>query len=1308
MRAGRVALFVGVASLAGLLPDARPARADDWSITREPPSRREGRPARSRSTSAGSSAARGARPLLPAPASAARDLDRETALALARPDDEAVVLRLVREASAARGGLPAWLEALRARRGEGARIDALLGAIALVQGDEASAQAAIESAIARDERLDCAYALGARLALARAPEEGVAARERAAELLSRAIERTHDAATRERRQRELLAIWVELPDGLARARALHAELARGGSSLARMELARLLAGRGRCEDALAEIERLRAARDMDASATVSLALLAAECDARFERPAAALDALRRALPAATRSGRIAELLDALITSGRAADGLGALVAELGALGAPARLHLGIVLEELGRDDEALAAFRDVLRRDPRDAETRQRVARLLARTGRLDEALSEQRALARLFPDHVALALELARALVDRGLRAEGLAVLDRIRARVGRDRSTLYLLADAYARLGEGPRTVATLEAIVRARPGDPRGVIALASELMRSHDPAARRRALELVEGLAGPDDGFRGHLEAARALATARILDRALEHLEAAAHLAPDAPEVLDAEAEIFEIAGRHDDVERALERRVALASSGADDATIEAGIDAESRLVSFWARRGTLARHRADLETASRGGSSSAARMLADLERRSGRLDAARDLLLELLGRHPEDARLVGRLARLEHERGDYDAEVRAILELARLEPARAGLHYSELVELALAAYRDDDALRFAEEAARRSAGDADVLVRLGRLHARRRDVERAARAYARALELDPDAHEAAWELATLERSRGDARRAMELQLSIFERARDDELRDRAGRAVLETARAAGAEGSIEPTLLALALARGDAPIYRRIALSLYGALTSDARARGDDAALDRWVTRALPVLFAALRDSDVGARLSARQILFAHPVAGASSTLIALAADRTIEPAARIAALYAALAVLQLRDAAALLSLFDDPSEPLRVGALHGLARLASRATGRSTLEERAFARARASQGPVAEHAWALGLLAPPRASSEPAGAPPSAWLAAYRAARLSSASRPTRIDAALALIEDAALGREERAALGELAASGTLEPSSLEALAARALAAPAADRALLSRIVSTRVEPSLECAPPLAVGESSSAWMARVVAACPRAPRDPQAVSGALVAAVSALAPPEIPAAIEAIATWPDRAALGAGLEVVTRAIVARAGGVGAMDASARRALIAILVDVPAVLSVEAWRALLEDDDRAVRLAAVRAAPLPALGEALVDRARSDPAWEVRRASFARLSRGSALAPGLASALVARGLEDEIALVRIEALSLASSSLPDELCSIASEASRDRDSGVAARATALAEGACAR
>jgi tetratricopeptide (TPR) repeat protein len=92
----------------------------------------------------------------------------------------------------------------------------------------------------------------------------------------------------------------------------------------------------------------------------------------------------------------------------------------------AALNHGRVLAQLGRNDEAEAAFRVAVKLDSRQAEARFDLAQHLHRTGKLDEAEAIFRALAREMPGIVHMKIALGAVLVDQGRPGDGETVLRR------------------------------------------------------------------------------------------------------------------------------------------------------------------------------------------------------------------------------------------------------------------------------------------------------------------------------------------------------------------------------------------------------------------------------------------------------------------------------------------------------------------------------------------------------------------------------------------------------------------------------------------------------------------------------------------------------------------------------------------------------------------------------------------------------------------------------------------------------------------------------------------------------------------
>ena len=1140
-------------------------------------------------------------------------VDRYLAIVLARADDETAMQRLLEHASRLPEGVRGLERALESRRTESLSMRLVLAALAHARGDDASARSAISEAVALEPQRVEPYRLLARI------ERGAGDLEGALRALTAASERApeDDAILRERG-----ALLVDL-HRFDEARAVYESLPHA-SAWERTEFVRLLASRGHCAEALPAFDAAEAS-SLDAAATTTVLLLRAQCEdpVRGAQPAQA--SLMRALVPARRAGRELEVLDAMLDLARRRGTLEELAPELVSMGSEARASLGMVLEELGRDGEARQAYTQHLSAHARDADVRVRLAHLLARSGELEAALNERRTLARLFPDRLAFTLEYADALSSLGRQSEALRVLDAARARGRGDAGVLRRVLDAYSRLGDRERVLRTLEDLVQQDPTDASRVTALASEFIARNELP---RAQALIDSLA-EDGTVEGELAAGRASLDARLMEAARTHLERANALRPNDPDVLDASADLYERMGRSADAQRVVEMR--LAALDASDPRVR---DLEARLVASWARGGILAQQIQPLTLRADAGEIRALRLLAEVQRRLGDSDGSLASLVRLEALTPDDIGVVTARQRLHHARHEYEAEVRALRRLVELEPSRAGWHLSQLVELALSVYQDDAALAFANEAGGRAFNDAGLAIRLGRLEAQRHEMERAAALYRRALEVDPDAHEAAWELASIEEGQGRVDEAARLYASIVERTSDDELRDRAAQAALESARASNALRTLEPRFLALALAHGDSPAHRRPALILYTALLHELE-QNDPGAVERAATRALPVLLAGVRDADASHRAMSQSILLRYPVRGAAAPLLALAASENAELALRRSAAFAALRVVDASNESALRNLLASLDARLRVAALHGLARVLSPDAFRTLL---ASLREHPDLELRTHAAWWNTITTTP-------------------AQQAASGAMFT------ALRDDAALSEATR--LRILAEAREPNTASLDWLAAHALSQNTSispRHPLLAFVQLART-----CVPHIETDETAEAWVTRANALCPTTQRSDAQISEALERAVYNLAPGSLPNALLRLAEMGESAP--GRVFFAARAVHARLGASPSLRDAQRD--LRLIRSAPESCDAACWDRYLTHPSMEVRAAATEVAPRERV------LALQDATWLVRRARVVRLGElwDSDSLPGLREAL-----QDESLYVRTAALSVLMEHLDPSTC----------------------------
>jgi tetratricopeptide (TPR) repeat protein len=289
------------------------------------------------------------------------------------------------------------------------------------------------------------------------------------------------------------------------------------------QLLRLLMQRGKKADAAALL-RDQLTREPDALETrLALADLLSDTGDHTGSVAVLKDAPADQLPLADVQRRLA--FELYRTGDVAA--ASALVDRLLATGPDLRLRLfrALLLEEQGKDTEALKELEGLHAELPRDPEVGLSLARMLAREDKRNEArqlLEELLAnLAAGGPEQQAVAdrvrLELAQLLVDEQRWTEALPVLDQLQARVGSTKATATLLrVDALVGLGKKE------QALTELRPDSGLPPPALAAK--RAEVLLSLKREDEAAAELAKLPNGAEGKAQAAE------VYQRAGHHAQA----------------------------------------------------------------------------------------------------------------------------------------------------------------------------------------------------------------------------------------------------------------------------------------------------------------------------------------------------------------------------------------------------------------------------------------------------------------------------------------------------------------------------------------------------------------------------------------------------------------------------------------------------------------------------------------------------------------------------------------------------------------------------------------------------------
>jgi tetratricopeptide (TPR) repeat protein len=649
---------------------------------------------------------------------------------------------------------------------------------------------------------------------------------------------------KERVVRALMLLCVELKD-FAAARKHHANLVRlaGGSLFVKKELGRELLHRG--HHALAEEEFRKILR---ASAGDNRALAPALRDlgkalAKQKKMTEALKVLKRARRiAGAQAGIRNEILVLLTEVYREQGKLIELIAILES--EPGRdfqrlATVGSLYEETGQVDKALSTYRTALTVDRRNIDVRVKLVHLLQTAGQLDEAIKEYEALIKAAPHNADFVFELAETLIQRGDRDKALKLAAALERRSGRDGEILAAVADFYERIEEQDRAIKVLERLAKLPSGDPQYVIDLGDRYYQQGEKKRAEATWLRVRRLV-PN----------RARAASILGEVYLDH---------DMPaEALTSFREAVKLAPQRTRYRKqlavALERTAAAVRSARyryrealtiwEDLLDKAGDnqllsrECRTHIVSLWAilrqlkdkigpLNGRLASTPPDLE---------AGRLLAEVQRRLHKLADAEKTLRTVVKHAPGDEAAFLALERVLVMQRNLTGAIEVLEKLVEVNPKRARQYYQRMAQYSVELYRDDDAIKYAARAVELSPNDAVGHYNLGKMYRRRQDNARAMQEFRNAISKNDRLYRAYFALAEMLLSSGKVEDADRLYRHVVRASRDEEFVMRAARESRQINLGKGTLESLERELLPVALGHPQKPVYRRLLVELYGAMT----------------------------------------------------------------------------------------------------------------------------------------------------------------------------------------------------------------------------------------------------------------------------------------------------------------------------------------------------------------------------------------------------------------------------------------------------------------------------------------
>jgi HEAT repeat protein len=163
-------------------------------------------------------------------------------------------------------------------------------------------------------------------------------------------------------------------------------------------------------------------------------------------------------------------------------------------------------------------------------------------------------------------------------------------------------------------------------------------------------------------------------------------------------------------------------------------------------------------------------------------------------------------------------------------------LADLNDKAARQYYQRMAQYAVELYHDDDAIKYAAKAVELSPDDANGHQKLGDMYKKRQDFEKAIAEYRQAISKNDRLFPVYFDLAELLLSSGDAGEADKLFRRVVRSSPDEELVARAARMSMQINLGKGTLESLERELLPVAVGNPQKPIYRRLLIEIYGAMT----------------------------------------------------------------------------------------------------------------------------------------------------------------------------------------------------------------------------------------------------------------------------------------------------------------------------------------------------------------------------------------------------------------------------------------------------------------------------------------
>lgn len=432
--------------------------------------------------------------------------------------------------------------------------------------------------------------------------------------------------------------------------------------------------------------------------------------------------------------------------------------------------------EVGRQDDALALYQELVEEQPDSIDARLDLIRILEQRGEVDDVIEQYGAILAITDEPIHF-FQLAQIQRANGDEASALDTLEAALERFQQRSTVLSQVADRYLRWGHREQAEAIYERLVELEPDNPDYIIALGEfQYMEGRLEEAIStwdRLLEIIP------DRAEAQTQLARTYADHGMISDAITLFEQANEADPGNELILEEMAEVYEESSRY---QNALDTWSHLAEVSSDP-YVQA--TARSRIISIQARQGVLRDRLGDMLVRFNSDPTDvyAGLFLGEAYLVLEDFGNAEFVLLQLLEVNGDQMEALNHLSDLYVSQNRIEEAIEVLERAATADPYEARDIYYEIVDLSLAIFDDSRAISFAQLAIEQNPNDARGYYRLGRVYWRMGQLERASTALEEAMRLDRRDFQTALDLAQVYEGLERYIQADELYRQVIRRSRD---------------------------------------------------------------------------------------------------------------------------------------------------------------------------------------------------------------------------------------------------------------------------------------------------------------------------------------------------------------------------------------------------------------------------------------------------------------------------------------------------------------------------------------------